>query len=88
MYRTIPICGTIIEILYLYCWEVPHLFEGITIGDKTLREHLEVVNHRDAISYVEEIVQMKESLSEWQIKNLHRLILRGIHDEYAGVYRK
>ncbi|MDR7080238.1 Fic family protein [Neobacillus niacini] len=59
----------------------------ITVGGKTLREHLEVLNHRDAIKYVEEIVQKDEPMSEWQIKNLHRLVLKGIDDEYAGVYR-
>lgn len=67
--------------------ETKVVLEGITVGGKTLREHLEVINHRDAITYVEEIVQNKEPLSEWQMKNLHRLILKGIHDEYAGVYR-
>lgn len=68
--------------------ETKVVLEGITIGGKTLREHLEVINHRDAIGYVEEIVQMKEALSKWQIKSLHRLVLKGILDEYAGVYRK
>lgn len=67
--------------------ETKVVLEGITVGGKTMREHLEVINHRDAISYVEEIVQKKEPLSEWQIKNLHRLVLKGIDDEYAGVYR-
>jgi Fic family protein len=62
--------------------------EGITIGGKTIQEHLEVINHREAILYVEEIVSRKEPLSEWQIKSIHRLILKGIHDENAGVYRK
>jgi len=66
--------------------ETKVVLEGITIGGKTLREHLEVINHRDAINYVEEIVQNKEPLSEWQIKNLHRLVLKGIDDENAGVY--
>ncbi|PID23534.1 Fic family protein [Sporosarcina sp. P7] len=68
--------------------ETKVVLEGITIGGKTLREHLEVVNHRDAITYVEEFVQMKETLSEEEIKKLHRLVLKGIHDEYAGVYRQ
>lgn len=68
--------------------ETKVVLEGITVGGKTLREHLEVINHRDAINYVEEIVQKREPLSEWQIKNLHRLVLKGIDDEYAGVYRK
>lgn len=67
--------------------ETKVVLEGITVGGKTMREHLEVINHRDAITYVENIVQSKEPLSEWQIKNLHRLILKGINDEYAGVYR-
>ncbi|CAM3294032.1 Fic family protein [Filibacter tadaridae] len=67
--------------------ETKVVLEGITVGGKTLREHLEVINHREAISYVEEIVQGNENLSAWQIKNLHRLVLKGIDDEYAGVYR-
>lgn len=68
--------------------ETKVVLEGITVGGKTLREHLEVINHCEAISYVEEIVQQQETLSEWQIKNLHRLVLKGIDDAYAGVYRK
>lgn len=67
--------------------ETKVVLEGITIGGKTLREHLEVINHRDAIQYVEEIVHGKEVLSEWQIKNIHRLVLKGIDDIHAGVYR-
>ncbi|MGN7397305.1 Fic family protein [Peribacillus frigoritolerans] len=67
--------------------ETKVVLEGITVGGKTMREHLEVINHRDAITYVEEIVQKGEPLTEWQIKNLHRLVLKGIVDDYAGVYR-
>lgn len=67
--------------------ETKVVLEGITVGGKTMREHLEVINHRDAISYIEDIVQKGELFSEWQIKNLHRLVLKGIDDGYAGVYR-
>ena len=67
--------------------ETKVVLEGITVGGKTMREHLEVINHRDAITYVEEIVRKEEPLSEWQIKNLHRLVLKGIDDGFAGVYR-
>lgn len=67
--------------------ETKVVLEGITVGGKTMREHLEVINHRDAITFVEEIVKNQESLTEWQMKNIHRLILKGIDDEYAGVYR-
>ncbi|AEI45648.1 Fic family protein [Paenibacillus mucilaginosus] len=62
--------------------------EGITVGGKTIHEHLEAINHKDAILYVEEIVGRREPLSEWQIKSIHRLILKGIQDEHAGAYRK
>ncbi len=37
--------------------ETKVVLEGITVGGKTMREHLEVINHRDAITYVEEIVK-------------------------------
>ncbi len=49
--------------------------EGITIGGKSLREHLEAVNHRNAILLLEELVQRNEPLTEWTIKSLHQLIL-------------
>lgn len=68
--------------------ETKVVLEGITIGGKTLKEHLEAINHKEAILYVEDIVKNKETFSEWQIKNIHRLILKGIDDENAGVYRK
>ncbi len=64
------------------------LEDGITIGGKTLKEHLEVINHREAILYVEEIVRRKEAFSEWQIKSIHKIILKGIDNDNAGVYRK
>ncbi len=67
--------------------ETKVVLEGITIGGKTLREHLEVVNHREAILYIEDIVRESEAFTEWQIKNIHRLILKGIDDKYAGNYR-
>ncbi|MCH8487756.1 MAG: Fic family protein [Candidatus Cyclonatronum sp.] len=62
--------------------------EGITVGGKTMREHLEAVNHREAIHFVEELVQNKEKLTEWHIKSVHQLVLRTIDDAHAGVYRK
>ncbi len=61
--------------------------EGITIGGKTMREHFEAINHREAIHYVEALVQKNEPLSEWQIKSLHQLILKNIDDRNAGRYR-
>ncbi|MCG5075474.1 Fic family protein [Paraburkholderia tagetis] len=68
--------------------ETKVVLEGITVGGKTLREHFEATNHRDAILYVEEIVARDEPLSEWQIRNIHSLVLKGINDGQAGRYRE
>jgi Fic family protein len=67
--------------------ETKVVLEGITVGGKSLREHLEAVNHRDAILFLEELVQKDEPLTEWVIRSLHQLILKGIDDEHAGRYR-
>lgn len=68
--------------------ETKVVLEGIAIGGKKLNEHLEVVNHRDAIVFVEDIVQNKEEISEDQIKKIHELIIKGIDTKNAGVYRE
>lgn len=62
--------------------------KGMTIGGKTLREHLEAINHHDAIAYVKEIVNNKETLNEWILKNIHSIILKGIDEKNAGKYRE
>lgn len=62
------------------------LEDGITIGGKTLREHLEAINHKEAIEYIEN--SLKEPLSQNLIKNVHHIVLKGIDDKNAGIYRK
>ena len=61
---------------------------GITIGGKTLREHLEVIGHKDAIDYIEQLAQHSTAIGEWEIKQIHNLILRAIAPEEAGRYRQ
>ena len=68
--------------------ETKVVLEGITVGGKSLREHFEATNHREAIFYVEEIVAKHEALTEWQIRNIHSLVLKGIDDGEAGRYRE
>lgn len=64
------------------------LEDGITIGGKSMREHLEAINHKEAILYLEKLVKNKEKLTEYRIKTLHSIILRIIDQAHAGVYRK
>lgn len=49
--------------------------EGITIAEKPLKEHLEVIGHKEAYFYVESLVKDKTALSEKVIKDLHSIVL-------------
>lgn len=62
------------------------LEHGITVKGKSLREHFEAINHKEAIIFVED--SLKEEISEKLIKKLHELILTKIYDEAKGQYRK
>ncbi len=66
--------------------ETQVVLEGITIGGKSLKEHLEVINHEQAILFLDDLIKDEESITEWNIKNIHQLVLKGI-DGNAGKYR-
>jgi len=68
--------------------ETKVVLEGITIGGKLMREHVEVINHKEAIDYVETVVAQNESLTEYTINSIHQLILKGIDNDNAGGFRK
>lgn len=64
------------------------LEDGITVGKgKSLREHLEVINHKEAIDYVENLIKENADISEKITKEIHYLVLKGIDDDNAGKYR-
>lgn len=63
------------------------LEDGLTIGGKSLVEHLETINHKEAIEFVEELVNVKTLITERELKDIHALILRKIDNDYAGRYR-
>ena len=67
--------------------EIKVVLEGITVGGKTVREHLEVINHKEAILFLEDLVKDDADISERNIKNIHSLILKEINNENAGKYR-
>ena len=54
------------------------LESGITIGGKTLAEHLEVIGHKDAIDYIEELAGRDAKIGEWEIRQIHSLILKPV----------
>ncbi|MFH2019366.1 MAG: Fic family protein [bacterium] len=62
--------------------------KGLAVEGKTLREHLEAVNHARAYEWVERMVGVKGGeITEEKILELHRLILQSIDDSSAGRYR-
>lgn len=67
--------------------ETALVLEGVTIGEKPLKDHLEAVGHRDAFEYVTQLVSEKTPLSERVIKELHSLVLIDRPTD-KGVYRR
>ena len=61
------------------------LEKGITIGGKSLREHLEVINHAEAIALIRELARTNAPITEWEIRQIHGLVCKG--DRQAGAYR-
>ncbi len=62
------------------------LERGMTIGGKSMREHLEATNHREAILAMEKMIKQKR-INEKEILDLHAIILDKIKPERAGFYR-
>ncbi len=62
--------------------------EGLTISGKSMREHLEAINHVEAIAYIKELMNKNFTFNEREVLTIHNLILRGILPQDAGKYRK
>lgn len=61
--------------------------EGMTISGKSMREHLEAINHVEALSYIQDFARTDAAIDERTIKDIHAIILRGINRNNAGAYR-
>lgn len=62
--------------------------KGMTIGGKSVNEHLEVINHKQGIDYLKSIIDKKIDLTEELIKEIHHIVLKSIDDLEAGKYRR
>lgn len=61
--------------------------DGLTIRGKSMREHLEALNHQEAVEWVEEKANANHSLRTSDILGIHSLVLQKIEKEFAGRYR-
>jgi cell filamentation protein, protein adenylyltransferase len=62
------------------------LEEGITIGGKPLKDHLEAIGHAEAYEFLYTVVNNK-SVEEKEIQQLHHLFYFRIDEKNAGKYR-
>jgi Fic family protein len=63
------------------------LEDGATIAGKSMRDHLEAVNHAAAVRRMHEIADRGEPITVHVMLELHGLLMRGIDDAWAGRIR-
>jgi Fic family protein len=61
--------------------------KGITIGGKSVREHLEVIGHKEALHFVLELASEQTPLGEREIREIHSLVMQGQANGHSGRYR-
>ncbi len=62
------------------------LEDGITIGGKPLKDHLEAIGHAKAYDYLYKLLE-KPQITKQDILDLHRLVVYDLQDAYPGEYR-
>src|SRR5579863_6836568 len=60
--------------------------KGLTIGGKPLRDHLEVIDHHEAIGYVRDLARRGTPLTERALRDLHSLVLKRSAPDIGGRY--
>lgn len=67
--------------------ETDMVLRGLTIDKKSLKEHLEVIGHKEAFDYVRQLVSENAQISEKVIKDIHYLVLADKKED-RGIYRR
>ena len=60
---------------------------GLMLPDKTMAEYLATIDHYQAVLFIQQQAIEQVLLSEALIKQIHRILLRGINHENSGIYR-
>jgi Fic family protein len=61
--------------------------DGLAIGNKTLREHFEILNYMKAIEYLHSVAKQQIKLDEQVMKQVHSILMENIDRTDGGVYR-
>jgi Fic family protein len=59
---------------------------GITVGGKSLRDHLEAVDHYNAVLWIRELAAGTTPIDETTVRELHRRIVFRSQPEIGGIY--
>ncbi|MBI5400258.1 Fic family protein [Candidatus Saganbacteria bacterium] len=62
--------------------------DGITIGGKPLRDHLEALGHARAYDFIYDLASNKKTIIEADILKMHQLFYEKIDENNAGKYRQ
>lgn len=60
--------------------------QGITIAGKPLKNHLEAIDHFEAIGFVRDLARSGAPLRETDLRSLHRLVMLRSNPAIAGSY--
>lgn len=63
------------------------LQDGITIAEKPIKDHLDLIGYKDAFEYIMELADRNNPLTEKNIKDIHSLVLMN-DAQNRGVYRR
>lgn len=67
--------------------ETDMVLRGLTINQKSIKDHMEAVGHKDAFYFVVDLVKEKAELTEYVIKQIHSLVLADKPMD-RGIYRR
>lgn len=64
--------------------------KNLTVSGKSIVEHLEAINHAQAIDYIKSLSKKikRQQLSLSEILDLHKIVLQKISDEWVGKLRE
>ena len=60
--------------------------QGLTVGGKPLKDHLEAIDHFQAIGFVRSLARNGQTLGEMDVRSLHRLVMLRSSPDIAGAY--
>lgn len=61
---------------------------GITVGGKNLRDHLEAVDHYEALQWMRDLAGQEAPIGEAVVRELHRRIVARSQPDIAGMYSR